>query len=66
MKCKENSIENVKTIFRGLRVDQHNLLTMIISIIIVVIVVWLVGIKPYQSLLSAVNNLLQTLLNIPL
>ena len=62
MKCKENSIENVKTIFRGLRVDQHNLLTMIISIIIVVIVVWLVGIKPYQSLLSAVNILLQTLL----
>ena len=66
MKCKENSIENVKTIFRGLRVDQHNLLTMIISIIIFVMVVWLVGIKPYQSLLSAVNNLLQTLLNIPL
>ena len=66
MKCKENSIENVKTIFRGLRVDQHNLLTMIISIIIVVIVVWLVGIKPYQSLLSAVNNLLHTLLNLPL
>ena len=66
MKCKENSIENVKTIFRGLRVDQHNLLTMIISIIIVVMVVWLVGIKPYQSLLSAVNNLLHTLLNLPL
>ena len=66
MKCKENSIENVNTIFRGLRVDQHNLLTMIISIIIVVIVVWLVGIKPYQSLLSAVNNLLHTLLNLPL
>ena len=62
MKCKENSIENVKTIFRGLRVDQHNLLTMIISIIIFVMVVWLVGIKPYQSLLSAVNILLQTLL----
>ena len=48
MKCKENSIENVKTIFRGQRVDQHNLLTMIISIIIIMIVVWLVGIKPYQ------------------
>ena len=62
MKCKENSIENVKTIFRGQRVDQHNLLTMIISIIIFVMVVWLVGIKPYQSLLSAVNILLQTLL----
>ena len=59
-------MKNVKTIFRGQRVDQHNLLTMIISIIIVVIVVWLVGIKPYQSLLSAVNNLLHTLLNLPL
>ena len=59
-------MKNVKTIFRGQRVDQHNLLTMIISIIIFVMVVWLVGIKPYQSLLSAVNNLLHTLLNLPL
>ena len=59
-------MKNVKTIFRGQRVDQHNLLTMIISIIIIMIVVWLVGIKPYQSLLSAVNNLLHTLLNLPL
>ena len=41
-------MKNVKTIFRGQRVDQHNLLTMIISIIIFVIVVWFVGIKPYQ------------------
>ena len=41
-------MENVKTIFRGQRVDQHNLLTMFISIIIFVIVVWFVGIKPYQ------------------
>ena len=28
-------MKNVKTIFRGQRVDQHNLLTMIISIIII-------------------------------
>ena len=41
-------MKNVKTIFRGQRVDQHYLLTMIIYIIIFVIVVWFVGIKPYQ------------------
>ena len=41
-------MKNVKTIFRGQRVDQHNLLTMTISIIIIMIAVWLVGIKPYQ------------------